>query len=137
MSEVARPAVTDLVRVWLVAITLPPEAAARYWRVLDDGERARAAAFLSPGDQQRFAIAHGALRILAGHELKTQPAALRWTPGRSGKPQLAPPWSRLHTSISHSGGVIAAAISTARPVEMDVQHLVPGLDTAALAARFF
>jgi 4'-phosphopantetheinyl transferase len=129
--------VTDLVRVWIVAVDLPPDAAARCWGVLDDSERASAVAFLSPRDQQRFAIAHGALRILAGRELKTRPAALTWTPGPHGKPQLAPPWSRLHTSLSHSGDMVAAAISTGRPVGVDIQHLVPGLDTVRLSARFF
>lgn len=128
---------TDLVRVWIVAVDLPPDTAARCWGVLDDSERARAVAFLSPRDQQRFAIAHGALRILAGRELKTRPAALTWTPGPHGKPQLAPPWSRLHTSLSHSGDMVAAAISTGRPVGVDIQHLVPGLDTVRLSARFF
>jgi 4'-phosphopantetheinyl transferase len=33
--------------------------------------------------------------------------------------------------------MIAAAISTDRPVGVDIQHLVPGLDTSALSARFF
>jgi 4'-phosphopantetheinyl transferase len=129
--------VTDLARVWIVPVDVPPDTAARCREVLDDSERARAAAFLSPRDQQRFTVAHGALRILAGRELKTRPAALAWTPGRYGKPELAPPWSGLHTSLSHSGDMIAAAIAAGRPVGVDVQHLVPGLDTAGLSARFF
>ena len=128
---------TDLVRVWIVPVDVPPDTAARCRDVLDDGERARAAAFLSERDQQRFTVAHGALRILAARELETQPATLTWAPGRHGKPQLAPPWSWLHTSISHSGDLVAVAISTGRPVGADIQTLVPSLDTVGLAARFF
>ena len=128
---------TDLVRVWIIPVDVPPDTAARCRDVLDDGDRARAAAFGRPRDQQRFTVAHGALRILAGRELGTRPTALRWIPGRYGKPELAPPWSGLHTSLSHSGDMIAAAISAARPVGVDVQHLVPGLDTVAMSARFF
>ena len=128
---------TDLVRVWIVPVDVPPDTAARCRDVLDDGERARAAAFVSPRDRQRFTVAHGALRILAGRELETRPAALTWAPGRYGKPELAPPWSGLHTSLSHSGDGIAAAISTGRPVGVDIQHLVPGLEVAGLSARFF
>jgi 4'-phosphopantetheinyl transferase len=105
--------------------------------VLDASERARAAAFGNPRGQHRFTIAHGALRILAGRELRTRPAALTWIPGRYAKPELAPPWSGLHTSLSHSGDLIAVAISTDRPVGVDIQHLVPGLDAAVLSARFF
>jgi len=129
--------VTDLVRVWLVPVDVPPATAASCRDVLDDSERARAAAFDRPRDRQRFTVAHGALRMLAGRALGTRPAALAWIPGRYGKPELAPPWSGLHTSLSHSGDMIAAAISTGRPVGVDVQHLMPGLDTVGLSARFF
>jgi 4'-phosphopantetheinyl transferase len=129
--------VTDLVRVWIVPVDVPPDTAARCRAVLDEGERARAAAFLRPGDRQRFMVAHGVLRLLAGQELGTRPATLTWTPGRYGKPELAPPWSGLHTSLSHSQDMIAAAISTGRPVGVDIQRLVPDLDTAGLSARFF
>jgi 4'-phosphopantetheinyl transferase len=129
--------VTDRVRVWIVPVDVPPDAAARCRDALDDSERARAAALLSPRDRQRFTVAHGALRILAGRELGTRPATFTWTLGRYGKPELAPPWSGLHTGLSHSADLIAAAVSTDRPVGIDVQHLVPGLDTVALSARFF
>jgi 4'-phosphopantetheinyl transferase len=129
--------VTDLVRVWILPVDAPPETAARFADVLDATERGRAAAFLNPRDRQRFTAAHGALRLLAGRELNTRPGALTWIFGRYGKPELAPPWSGLHTSLSHSGDMIAAAVSTGRPVGVDIQHLVPGLDPAALAARFF
>ena len=128
---------TDLVRVWLVPVDVPPATAASCRDVLDDSERARAAAFDRPRDRQRFTVAHGALRILAGRALGTRPAALAWISGRYGKPELAAPWSGLHTSLSHSGDMIAAAISTGRPVGVDVQHLMPGLDTVGLSARFF
>jgi 4'-phosphopantetheinyl transferase len=129
--------VTDLVRVWIVPVDVPPDAAARCWDVLDDSERARAAAFVGPRDRQRFTIAHGALRVLASRELKTQPGVLGWIHGPDGKPVLAPPWSALHTSLSHSADMVAVATSAGRPVGVDIQHLVPGLDTAGLSARFF
>ncbi len=128
---------TDLVRVWIVPVSVPTDIAAWCWRVLDDSERARAAAFLNPDDRQRFAVAHGALRILAGRELRIRPGSLTWTPGGYGKPELVPPWSGLQTNLSHSSDMIAAAIATGRPVGVDIQHLVPRLDTVALAARFF
>jgi 4'-phosphopantetheinyl transferase len=129
--------VTDLIRVWIVPVDVPPDIAATCRDVIDDSERARAVAFLRPRDHHVFTVAHGALRILAARELNTRPGMLTWIPGRYGKPELAPPWSGLHTSLSHSGDLIAAAISIDRPVGVDIQHLVPGLDTVGLAARFF
>jgi 4'-phosphopantetheinyl transferase len=128
---------SDLVRVWLIPVDVPPDTAARCRDVLDDGERARADAFGNPRHQQQFTVAHGALRILAGRELATRPAALSWILGPHGKPELAPPWSGLYTNLSHSADMIAAAISADRPVGVDIQHLVPGLDTVGLSARFF
>ena len=128
---------TDLVRVWIVAVDAAPDSAAGYWRVLDDGERARADALLDPLERQRFSVAHGALRVVAGRELGARPAALVWTTGRYGKPELAPPWNRLHTSLSHSGDMVAVAISAHRPVGVDVQQVMPDLDTVALSARYF
>ena len=127
----------DLVRVMIVPVDVPPDTVARCADVLDDGERARAEALLSPRDQQRFTVAHGALRIMAGRELDAPSAALTWIYGRYGKPELAPPWSGLHTSLSHSGDMIAAAVSTGRPVGVDIQHLEPDLDAVGLPARFF
>jgi 4'-phosphopantetheinyl transferase len=129
--------VTGLVRIWMVPVDVPAATAARCRNVLDEAERSRAAAFRKPRDQQRFTIAHGALRILAGQELAARPAALHWVPGRHGKPELAPPWSSLHTSLSHSGDLVAVAVSADRPVGVDVQRLVPDLAAVALSARFF
>jgi 4'-phosphopantetheinyl transferase len=129
--------VTDLVRVWIVPVDVPPSTVASCRDVLDSGERARSAALQSPRGQQQFTVAHGALRILAGRELGACPAALTWAAGPHGKPELTAPWPGLHTSLSHSGDLIAAAISTGRPVGVDIQHLVPGLDVAGLSARFF
>jgi 4'-phosphopantetheinyl transferase len=129
--------VTDLVRVWIIPVDVPPDAVFSCRDVLDEGERARAAAFLDGRDRQRFTVAHGALRMLAGDELAAPAAALRWITGRYGKPELTAPWSELRTSLSHSGDLIAVAMSTGRPVGADIQQAEPALDTVGLSARFF
>jgi len=129
--------VTDLVHVWIVSVDVSAEDAARCWEVLDDGERARAGVFRHDRDRRRFTVAHGALRILAARVLAARPSELSWIPGPHGKPELALPWSGLHTSLSHSGDLIATAISPARPVGVDVQQLTPSADAVALAARYF
>ena len=128
---------TGLVRVWIVPVDLPPEAEARCRDVLDDSERARAAAFLSQRDRRQYTVAHGALRILAGRALRVTPSALCWNPGTYGKPALAAPWSGLSTSLSHSADLVAVAIAAGRAVGVDIQHLVPRLDVVAMSARFF
>ena len=124
---------SDLVRIWVVPVDAPAECDG----ILDENDRARAAAFLDERDRRRFTIAHGALRILAGRELGVAPEKLTWTPGRYGKPELVAPWSGLQTSLSHSGDLIAVAISTGRPVGVDIQGLAAGADVVGLAERFF
>ena len=128
---------TDVVRVWLAPLDLPAPAAARCADALDDGDRARASALADPDDRRRFTVAHGLLRILAAQELGAPPGGLRWATGPHGKPELVPPWSGLHTSLSHSGGMVAAAVSASRPAGVDIQELLPGLDPVRLSARFF
>ena len=134
MTDAPRPAIA---RVWIVPVDLPPELLARCRDVLDDGERARAAAFLSQRDRRQYTVAHGALRILAARELQVTPSVLRWDTGPYGKPELAAPWSALSTSLSHSADVVAVAIAVGRAVGVDIQHLAPRLDVVAMSARFY
>jgi len=129
--------VTDLARVWIVPVDLPPEAMDRCREVLDDSERARATEILSEHNRQQYTAAHGALRILAARELRVPPSALRWDRGPYGKPELAAPWSGLSTSLSHSAGLVAVAITAGRAVGVDIQHLEPRLDVIAMSARFY
>ena len=128
---------TDVVRVWIIPSHVPQATLTMFAGLLDDGERARAVTFKKMHDQRLFTIAHGALRVLAGREAGTSPAALTWLPGEHGKPELIRPWSGLHTSVSHSGDLAAVAVTTSRPVGVDIQQTVPSLNAVALSARFF
>lgn len=128
---------TGTVRVWIGPADVPPEEEARCRATLNRGERASAATLVHEPDRRRFTVAHGALRLLAARELGVPPDALTWTTNRHGKPELAPPWSGWHTSLSHSGGLIAVAVSAGRPVGVDVQQVAADLDVTGMSARFF
>ncbi|MEH0818768.1 MULTISPECIES: 4'-phosphopantetheinyl transferase family protein [unclassified Micromonospora] len=127
----------DAVRVWILAAAVPADELARYRAVLDADERDRAARFGTGALRDRFTVAHGALRVLAGRATGTTPAALTWRRGRYGKPALTGPWSGLHTSLSYSGDLVAVALSEGRPVGVDIQHVTPGGDPVSASARFF
>ncbi|WP_435123125.1 4'-phosphopantetheinyl transferase family protein [Micromonospora tulbaghiae] len=127
----------DAVRVWILAAAVPADELARYRAVLDADERDRAARFGTGALRDRFTVAHGALRVLAGRATGTTPAALTWRRGRYGKPALTGPWSGLHTSLSYSGDLVAVALSEGRPVGVDIQHVAPGGDPVSASARFF
>lgn len=126
---------THIVRVWIGPVSA--DLAADGERLLDDRERARADTYLRASDRQQYTFAHAVLRIVAGEVLDVAPAQLSWVPSGHGKPQLAPPWSELHTSLSHSGDMIAVAVSTGRSVGIDIQHLIPEMDTVGMSRRFF
>ncbi|MFD7769398.1 4'-phosphopantetheinyl transferase family protein [Streptomyces sp. NPDC059787] len=97
-------------------------------------ERERADALKQTADQDRFVAGRALLRTLAADLLGT--TASRVIVGSScpdcprphGKPTLpGTPWE---TSVSHSGDLVAVALSTAGPVGVDVERideaLVPG-----------
>ncbi|AXO35102.1 4'-phosphopantetheinyl transferase superfamily protein [Micromonospora sp. B006] len=127
----------DAVRVWVLPAGAGPDELARYRAVLDPAERARAARLAAGALRDRFTVAHGALRVLAGRATGASPAALTWRRGRYGKPALTGPWRGLHTSLSYSGDLVAVALSEGRPVGVDIQHVVPGGDPVSASARFF
>ncbi|MDG4800263.1 4'-phosphopantetheinyl transferase superfamily protein [Micromonospora sp. WMMD980] len=127
----------DAVRVWVLPVGASPAALSRFHAVLDAGERARAAALGTASLRDRFTVAHGALRVLAGRAAGAPPRTLTWRPGRCGRPELTGSHAGLHTSLSYSGDLVAVALGRGRPVGVDVQHHPPGGDPVALAERFF
>ncbi|MFG1673832.1 4'-phosphopantetheinyl transferase family protein [Micromonospora sp. NPDC049282] len=127
----------DTVRVWVVPVDASPAELSRCHAVLDPAERSRAAALGTAALRDRFTVAHGALRVLAGREAGVAPQALVWRPGRYGRPALTGPHAGRHTSLSYSGGLVAVALGVGRPVGVDIQHHPPGRDPVSLAGRFF
>ncbi|WP_433218720.1 4'-phosphopantetheinyl transferase family protein [Dactylosporangium sp. CS-047395] len=112
---------TTLVDVWLVDAREP------FDECLNPDERRRRDGLRLADDRRRFASAHSALhRILPGRT---------WTRGPNGKPHLV--GTTLQVNLSHAGEWAAIALTDGRPVGVDLQDLVAGLDYAAMARRFF
>lgn len=124
------------VSAWLVG-DVSSSAVAEWMAVLDADERRRAARLSSLEGRRRFVIAHGAIRQIVAQWLDAPPSELRWKTGAHGKPELTGQWTGLHTNLSHSGGRCLIAVSRERAVGADIQGLVPGLDVAAMARRYF
>jgi 4'-phosphopantetheinyl transferase len=93
--------------------------------LLDEREAARAARFRFQADRDRFVLATALLRIVAAERAGTEPASVRLDRsceacGRQhGRPRL--PGTGLEASISHSGDVVAVALSHAGAVGVDVE----------------
>lgn len=121
--------------MWLVDARTPdyPALAA----LLDEPERQRLARLRREEARRRFVAAHGTARVIVGRQLGVPPAVLRWRRGRHGKPELAEPRSGLRVNLSHSGDLVAVAVTDHRAIGVDVQELLDRLDPGRLADRFF
>lgn len=95
--------------------------------VLSDDERARRTRLWDAGHRAQFTVAAALLRLVAAPHAAR--AAARVVVDRScprcgrhhGRPRLT--GTDLHVSISHSGGMVAVAVSRAGEVGVDVQQV--------------
>jgi len=108
---------------------------AAHLTLLTDTELARARQYQRASDSDRSLLGAALLRITAARHLGVRPAdvAVDRTCGRCGaqhgRPQL--PGSGLHASVSHSGDIVAVALTGAGPVGVDVEA-VRTIDFAAV-----
>jgi 4'-phosphopantetheinyl transferase len=87
--------------------------------LLDDGERARAAA-RSGTSARRYVVAHAARRLAVAAHVGCPPAAVGFAaPGPHGQPRLA--IDGVHVSLSHSGGYALVAVSSGAAVGVDIE----------------
>lgn len=88
-------------------------------RVLDAGERDRAARFHFERDRTVYLLAHALWRMVLGICLDVDATAVPLVRMPSGQPQL--PGTPLATSLSHSGNWVALAVGHAVTVGVDIE----------------
>jgi 4'-phosphopantetheinyl transferase len=127
------------VRVWTIALPGTPEALAPFRPILGDEERDRAARFHRAEDRDRYVTAHGALRLILADCVAADPAGLRFTLARHGKPALVREagWPDLRFNLSHSGDLAVVAVAVGREVGIDVERIDPRRADMDIARRFF
>ncbi len=95
--------------------------------LLDGSETQRCLRYRQGADRERFTLAAVLLRAVAGRATGDGPAAIVvdrtcYTCGDPhGRPRL--PGSRLEASISHSGDIVAVAVTEAGPVGVDIEQV--------------
>ncbi len=115
------------IHVWRICLDhgdVPPPTA---------GESARALRLASPVCQGRYLRAHGALRAILGRYTN---ARLDFALHEKGKPYLchAP---EVQFNFSHSSDRALVAVTLDNPVGVDIEHVRPLAEHAAIAERFF
>lgn len=108
-------------------------------RVLAADERARAIRYRTEGARRAFVAGRGLTRILLAERTGAAAEALRFEAASSGKPRAflptgesAPPFS-----VSHSGRVVAIALSRGAEVGIDAEPVDREVDALAVATRYF
>lgn len=108
-------------------------------RILSDDECERAARFRMLGDGLRFIRRRAALRLILARYTGTEPDALQFVYGASGKPALASPAGRapLHFNLTDSEDLALIAVTRAAPVGIDIERLRPIPEADQIAESFF
>lgn len=130
----------NCVHVWRARIEPMPDSLAEVCAsVLSRDERARAERFCAKSARETFEAGRGILRILLGHYLDRDPAGIRFTYSRTGKPSIAGQGgaSGLQFNVSHAAGLALYAFGRGMPLGIDIEKVRAGLDVATLVARFF
>lgn len=119
--------------LWHVPLEVAPEQARRLGALLDAGERARMARLHAPADRRRFAVAHGALRLILARHCGVPAERLAFVAGPFGKPALALPGAP-EFSLAHSHERALLAVAAGLRVGVDLERVRPLADAPALAA---
>jgi 4'-phosphopantetheinyl transferase len=118
----------DEVHVWAVQLDRDASVIREMATLLDDDERDRASRFRRRVDRDRFIVAHAELRRVLARYLRKPAHRLRFRRDRFGKPSLAHP-TDVTFNMAHADSVALIAVTTGRPVGVDVERVTP-LDDA-------
>ncbi|MET8453992.1 4'-phosphopantetheinyl transferase superfamily protein [Streptomyces sp. NPDC005209] len=113
---------TDHVEIWPIGLQVSAPALGSLRAKLDDRERARCARLLDPTARARYAVAHGAARLILAGRLNAKPEQIRWRTGPHGKPELTDLARAPHVSLSHSDDLALLAVAD-REVGVDVERI--------------
>jgi 4'-phosphopantetheinyl transferase len=132
---------TDLqegdVHLWRVRLDMSDFALGRLRGMLSEEEIRRCERFRFPDLRRHFAAGRGALRaILAGY-LGAQPERLKFDYTAYGKPFLRDSPSDLQFNLSHSGGLMVAAVCRNSPIGVDIERDDRRLHPLEIAERYF
>jgi 4'-phosphopantetheinyl transferase len=122
-----------LVEVWRVPLDPEGRVTSAQLAHLDPDESARAERMGSRGGP--WAEARVALRHILGSHIGREPKNVPLVFGHEGAPGLVAPWT-LHFSHSHTDRCAVVALSSDRPLGVDVERIYDGVDLDAVGEMF-
>jgi 4'-phosphopantetheinyl transferase len=125
------------VHVWRIDLDCAATKAAVLRATLSPEEKHRAARFRSTELQERWTVAHGALRCILAAYARCEPGALVFREGPRGKPALTGPVEDIPFNLSHTGGLALVAIARSGRVGIDAESVRSEVEVEDLSRRFF
>ncbi|MFZ6030209.1 MAG: 4'-phosphopantetheinyl transferase family protein [Chloroflexota bacterium] len=141
--EASTPAARSLpvtsVHVWQVPLLQPAGDVDALMATLSPDEAERARRFHFARDRRRFVVARGTLRRILAAYLGMPPEGVVFSYGARGKPFLAATHnpSDLRFNLAHAHEMALFAFACRRETGVDIEHIHPLPDAAAIAGRFF
>lgn len=123
------------------ASPVAPEDAPGLVALLDAHERERLSRFRRDADRARYLAAHALARLVLAEHVGAEPGAVEFDRtcrcgGQHGKPVVQAPGPRGAVpgfSLTHAADVVGVAVWTRGQVGLDVEHVRPLSDVAAMA----
>ena len=125
----------EWIDVWPIQLTAPDPTVERLAGVLSPEEGARMSRFHFDHLKRSYLLSTGALRVLLGRYLGTDPLLIRFQLGQKGKPRVS--GQRLCFNASHSGSLALFAFTMGCELGIDVEQIRRDFETQSVAERFF
>jgi 4'-phosphopantetheinyl transferase len=124
---------------WLVVDQIEPDHWDRLEGMLDETERAQAGRFQFERDRNSYVAAHALTRIMLSAHAPHPPWAWRFSIGGHGRPEIIrlPGIPPLRFNLSHTRGLVAAAVTLDNDVGIDVEVVDATRLTMNLASHYF
>jgi 4'-phosphopantetheinyl transferase len=122
------------VHLWRIELDLAPPALAAMRGLLASDELERASRFRFEPDRDRFIAARGAMRLLLGRYLGSDPSGIAIEYEPFGKPVIRPTgvMTRLSFNLSHAHALAIMAVTADRQIGVDVEKVVTVPDLSDL-----
>jgi len=127
------------VHVWRVFLDATNIQSESVTGILSADELAKAEKFHFEGDQKKFIMTRGLLRMILGSYLGKKPGELCFEYNAFGKPVLPADagCDALQFNLSHSGEIALYAVTRGRNIGIDAERIRDNVDIGQIAKRFF
>jgi 4'-phosphopantetheinyl transferase len=123
-------------QVW--SASLDTEDSSRFYYLLSEDEKKRAARLKSRSAASGQIIGRGILRLLLGKYIGVNPRDLVFSKNPFGKPFLSNPMdSAIRFNLTHSGSLLLIAIGKGKQIGIDVEKIEENIDFSGISSLVF